>query len=232
MQMSDSPSELVLDQDMIEAITQDERIRKLVEVSDCYMAQVGYTKHGFNHVGLVARRAQRLALELGYGQHVANMAYVAGYVHDVGNFMGRDHHGSSSALVIYPILLEYKVPYEDIIKIMSAIANHEEEAGEPVNEVAAFLVLADKSDVHCNRVREIHDFEHDIHDKVNLATQEARLITHRDDKVIELKVEIDTNIATVMEYFECFTDRMVMSRRAADFLGFKFRLVINGQDMS
>jgi hypothetical protein len=115
---------------------------------------------------------------------------------------------------------------------MSAVANHEEETGEMVNEVAAFVVLADKSDVHRNRVRETTDYENDIHDKVNLATQEAKLITHPEEKVIELKVEIDTEIASVMEYFECFTTRMVMSRRAASFLGYKFRLVINGQQLA
>ncbi len=230
--MSDAVTKIVLDQQLTETITADERIMKLVEVADSYMAQVGYTRHGVNHVELVARRAQRLALELGYGQHAGNMAYVAGYTHDVGNFMGREHHGPNSALLVYPILMEYAVPYEDIIKIMSAVANHEEETGQPVSEVAAFLMMADKSDVHRNRVREIHDYEKDIHDKVNLATQEARLITHPDHKVIELRVEIDTSIASVMEYFECFTHRMVMSRRAAAFLGYKFRLSINGQEMS
>lgn len=230
--MSESKLDVVLDQNLIEAITNDERIQKFVDVADTYMALVGYTRHGSNHVTLVARRAQRLALELGYGQHVGNMSYLAGYVHDIGNFMGRERHGPNSALLVYPILLEYNVPFEDIVKIMSAVANHEEKIGEPVSEVAAFLVLADKSDVHRNRVRDVHDLENDIHDKVNLATQESRLITHRDDKIIELKVEIDTEIASVMEYFECFTDRMVMSRRAGAFLGHKFRLVINGQGMS
>jgi metal-dependent HD superfamily phosphatase/phosphodiesterase len=232
VEMPESLPEVVLDQELMEAITNDERIKKFVDVSDSYMALVGYTRHGYNHVTLVARRAQRLALELGYGQHAGNMAYLAGYVHDTGNFMGRQHHGPNAALLIYPILMEYNLPFEDIVKIMSAVANHEEEIGEPVNEIAAFLVLADKSDVHRNRVREIHDSQNDIHDKVNLATQEARLITYRDDRIIELRVDIDTEIASVMEYFECFTDRMVMSRRAASFLGFKFRLVINGQDMS
>jgi metal-dependent HD superfamily phosphatase/phosphodiesterase len=230
--MSDLAAKVELTEELIDAITGDERILKLVEVSDSYMAHVGYTRHGVNHVELVARRAQRLALELGYGQHAGNMAYVAGYMHDVGNFMGREHHGPNSALLVYPILMEYGIPYEDIIKIMSAIANHEEQTGEPVSEVAAFLVLADKSDVHRNRVRVVHDYENDIHDKVNLATQEARLITQADDKTIELRVETDTKIASVMEYFECFTHRMVMSRRAAAFLGYKFRLTINGQEMS
>ncbi len=231
-EMSEPVSEVILNQELIETITNDERIQKFVDVSDSYMALVGYTRHGTNHVKLVARRAQRLALELGYGQHAGNMAYLAGYVHDIGNFMGREHHGPNSALLVYPILLEYNLRFEDIVKIMSAVANHEEEIGEPVSEVAAFLVLADKSDVHRNRVRAIHDPENDIHDKVNLATQEARLITCRDDRIIELRVDIDTEIASVMEYFECFTDRMVMSRRASGFLGYKFRLVINGQDMS
>jgi metal-dependent HD superfamily phosphatase/phosphodiesterase len=230
--LESSSLEIVLTQEMVDEVITDDRVKHMVQASDSYMAHVGYTRHGQNHVTLVARRAQRLALELGYGQEVANMAYIAGYVHDLGNFMGRELHGPHSALLVYPILIEKKLPHPQLIKIMSAIANHEEETGEMVNEVAALLVLADKSDVHRNRVRETTDYENDIHDKVNLATQEARLITHPEDKVVELKVEIDTEIASVMEYFECFTQRMVMSRRAAAFLGFKFRLVINGQQLA
>ena len=224
--------ETVLGQDVVEKITNDKRVLDMIQASDSYMANVGYTKHDINHVTLVARRAQRLAGDLGYGQDVANMAYIAGYAHDIGNFMGRELHGPHSALLIYPILIENKLSYPQVIKIMSAIANHEEENGEMVNEVCAFVVLADKSDVHRNRVRETTDYKNDIHDKVNLATQEAKLITHGEERVIELKVEIDTEIASVMEYFECFTIRMVMSRRAAAFLGYKFHLVINGQQLA
>jgi metal-dependent HD superfamily phosphatase/phosphodiesterase len=222
----------VLTEDIVESVTNDERILQMLQAADSYMAHVGYTRHGVNHVALVARRAQRLALELGYGRDAANMAYIAGFVHDIGNFMGREQHGPYAALLVYPILIEKKMAHQHIIKIMSAIANHEEEMGEMVNEIAAFLVLADKSDVHRNRVRETSNYEDDVHDKVNLATREARLITYTDEKVIELKVEIDTEIASVMEYFECFTTRMVMSRRAASFLGYKFRLLINGQRMA
>jgi metal-dependent HD superfamily phosphatase/phosphodiesterase len=213
-------------------ITRDPRLHALIRASDKYLDAIGYTEHGPRHTRLVAKRAREIALTLGHTKRIAERAFLAGLTHDVGNFLGRHLHGMSSALLVYPILVDHGIEYDDITIIQMAIANHEEEVGVVVDETGACLVIADKTDVHRSRVRYPDPTTQDIHDRVNLATKECDVTADPVERLINAKVTIDTAIASVMEYFQIFTSRMVMVRKASRLLGCRFKLIINETELS
>ncbi|HEX9744418.1 MAG TPA: HD domain-containing protein [bacterium] len=217
---------------MSKAIADDLRVNILINAADKYLDAIGYTEHGRRHTRLVASRAREIALTLGYSRRMAERAYLAGLLHDVGNMLGRPNHGQTGSLMVYPILVDHGLDYVDIATILTAISNHEEEYGIPVDETAACLIIADKTDVHRSRVRYPDPNTHDIHDRVNLAAQRCRLSADPEERAITAEVTIDTAIASVMEYFEIFTSRMVMVRKSCRLLGCKFRLIINGTELS
>jgi len=207
------------------------KVKIFIEKANEQMSALGYTEHGFRHAEIVARTAQHLIQDLGMDGRVAELAGIAGYVHDIGNMITRQNHGDTSALVAYDILSKMGMDTEEIAILMGAIGNHEEEIGAPTNPVGAALILADKSDVHHSRVQNPNPLSFDIHDRVNYAVQQSSLRVDKQNKTINLELTIDTQSAGVMDYFEIFLLRMVMSRRAADFFGYKFRLIINGVDL-
>jgi putative nucleotidyltransferase with HDIG domain len=211
----------------VELIKKDELVNKFIEAADEYLGAVGYTEHGFRHVSLVSSVAGNLLEHLGYGEPIAELARVAGYLHDIGNVVNRQDHGQSAALIAMKVLKGYNVDPKEIAMVISAIGNHEEEIGEPNNPVAAALILADKSDVHKARVRNPKMIGVDIHDRVNYAVNRSFVKVDGRKKTITLELNIDTQISQVMEYFEIFMSRMVMCRRAAKFLGCNFELVMN-----
>jgi metal-dependent HD superfamily phosphatase/phosphodiesterase len=162
---------------------------------------------------------------------MAELAEIAGYLHDVGNLINREYHAQTGAVIAYKLLEELGMDYEELAEVMMAIGNHHEEDGTPVSPVAAALILADKSDVHRSRVRPIGNIEEDIHDRVNYAATFSKIIVDREKKIITYKIEIDTDIAPVMEYFQIFLSRMLIASKAAKRLGCKFELIINDTKM-
>ena len=211
----------------LDAVKKNQLVNNFITAANEYLGAVGYTEHGFRHVSLVASVAHNTLTHLNYPDPLPELAGIAGYLHDIGNVVNRQDHGQSAALIAMKILGQMNATPDEIAMIISAIGNHEEEIGEPVNPVAAALILADKSDVHKTRVRNPNMVAVDIHDRVNFAAERSFLKVDAEKKLISLDLTIDNKISQVMEYFEIFMSRMIMCRRAAKFLGCNFELIIN-----
>jgi hypothetical protein len=212
----------------LEDVRRDHEVQVFIAKANDNLAVLGYTEHGTRHASLVAANASDVLLRLGYAQRDAELAAIAGYLHDIGNGISRLDHGIAAALNARHILERLGMPPEEYAEVMCAIGNHEEEYGQAVSAMAAAVILGDKSDVHRSRVRRIEPDTTDMHDRVNTATTRSFLNVDGEVKSITLELEIDTTIIRLMHYFEIFLERMVMCRRAAEFLGCSFGLVING----
>ncbi|MFC1501684.1 HD domain-containing protein [Elusimicrobiota bacterium] len=215
----------------LEDIKKNPLVNSFIEAANEYLGAVGYTEHGFRHVALAASVARNVLTHLGHKEPLPELAAIAGYLHDIGNVINRQDHGQSAALISSRILAQMGATPDEIAQVISAIGNHEEEVGEPVNPIAAALILADKSDVHKDRVRNPTMIGLDIHDRVNYAAERSFLKVDGEKKTILLELTIDTKISEVMEYFEIFMSRMIMCRRAAEFLKCNFELSINGRKL-
>jgi len=209
-------------------VAKDPEVIVLVAEADRQLAALGYTEHGPRHARLVAKNARAILTALGTDERPAELAAIAGYLHDIGNVVNRDQHERAGALLARDILLRRGLAYPETAQVMAAIGNHDENGGNPVSEVSAALILADKADVHKSRVRNPEFIKFDIHDRVNYAVKRSSLDVRSADSSIVFDLSVDTDVAPVMEYFEIFLSRMVISRRAADFLKCRFELVING----
>jgi metal-dependent HD superfamily phosphatase/phosphodiesterase len=215
----------------LDQVRKDSEVKTYIEKANEQMNALGYTEHGFRHAGIVAATASNIPAELGFEPRLAELAAVAGYLHDLGNAINRNIHCETGAVMAFTILTRMGMATDEIATIIAAIGNHEEELGSPVSPVGAALILADKADVHHSRVQNPNPLAFDIHDRVNHAVQHSALRVDKERKTITLELTTDSQAATVMEYFEIFLTRMLMCRRAADFFGYRFRLVINGNDM-
>lgn len=213
-----------------EDIKNNNKINTYIKKADESLTALGYTEHSFAHVTKVAETASYILLELGYDKREAELAKIAGYIHDIGNIVNREDHAQSGAIMAFRILDNLNCDPEDIATIVTAIGNHDEKTAFPVNPVAAALILADKTDVRYTRVRNNDASTFDIHDRVNYSVKKSKVIVNKDD-FIELQLKIDTEVCPLMDYFEIFLDRMLLCRKAAEKLGEKFILVINGQRM-
>ena len=211
----------------LEAIKSNPKVIAFLEAANEYLGVIGYTEHGFRHAGIVANLSRNILTHLNYKEPFPEFAAIAGYLHDIGNVVNRSDHISASALIAMDILGEMNMSPENVAIVISAIGNHEEPVGEPVNAVAAALILADKADVHRSRVRNPKMISLDIHDRVNYAVERSFLRVDADKKIISLELTIDTNISQVMDYFEIFLTRMIICKKAADFLKTDFDLYIN-----
>ncbi len=214
-----------------EDIKKNPRLRTFITAADKSLEKLGYTEHSFAHVTKVAEKAGEILEVLGYDEHTVELAKIAGMMHDIGNLVNRVEHSQSGAIMAYSLLDKLEMPDEDIATIVTAIGNHDEGTGVAVNAVAAALIIADKSDVRRSRVRNSDFPTFDIHDRVNYSVKESRLVFSKDLKDIILRLEIDTDISPVMDYFEIFIQRMIMCRKAAAELGLTFKLVINSQEL-
>jgi len=212
----------------LDDVQQREDIKVYIARADRNMDSIGYTEHGFRHADVVAERARHIIAALDRDPREAELAAIAGYIHDIGNVAAREEHGQVAVLLAYSILKEMGMPPTELAEIMAALGNHEEQYGEPFGSVAAAVIIADKSDVARSRVRDIHPSRYDEHDRVNYATISSAVTVNHHRTIVSLHLEIDTEIASIMEYFELFLDRMVMARRAAKVLGCEFELMING----
>lgn len=208
-------------------IKKNELVSGLIEASNEYLGAIGYTEHGFRHAGLVSNIAQNILERLNYREPLPKLAAIAGYMHDIGNVINRNDHGRASAMIALRVLEEMGCDPMEIAYVISAIGNHEEGTGDPINPVAAAMILADKSDVHQTRVRNPRMVAFDIHDRVNYAAERSFLRVDQLHKSISLELNINTDISQVMEYFEIFMNRMIICRRSAQFLKCNFELIIN-----
>ncbi len=213
----------------IEQVRSSEAIRTYIEKEDESLRALGFTEHSFPHVGKVSKTARDILLTLGYPRRDAELAEIAGYLHDIGNIVNRHDHAQSGAIMAFRILDNMGADPADIATIITAIGNHDEGTAVAVNPVTAALILADKTDVRASRVRNTDIATFDIHDRVNYSVKRADLEIRRDTAEIELKLQIDTEFCSVMDYFEIFLNRMILCRKAAERLGLRFRLSVNGQ---
>ena len=211
-----------------EDIYNNKEIQLYIRQADESMRAMGYTEHSFAHVGRVANWAQEILLKLGYSERDAELARIAGYMHDMGNIINRQDHAQNRALMAFQLLKELQADPEDIAAIITAIGNHDEGTAFPVNPISAAIILADKADVRCSRVRNKDFATFDIHDRVNYSVKKSELYVEKDSH-IELGLQIDTEICAVMDYFEIFMQRMLLCRKAAEKLNLQFRLTINSQ---
>lgn len=214
-----------------ESIKNDESIRTYIRKADESMAALGFTEHNVAHVTKVADFAEKLLLALGYPARSAELAWIAGYMHDIGNIVNRHDHAQSGAVMAFRILDKLGCDPEELSTIVSAIGNHDEKTAFPVNEVAAAIILGDKTDVRRSRVRNQEPSTFDIHDRVNFAVSQSCTILSKDKKSVTLDLSIDSEISPVLTYFEIFMDRMLLCRKAAERLNLDFHLCINGQNI-
>ena len=212
----------------LDRVRKDDEVQALIKKADENLAQLGYTEHGPRHASLVASIAENILLRLGRPRREAELAAIAGYLHDMGNGISRLDHGIAAALLTRDVLYRLGMPVSEYVEVMCAVGNHEEEYGEAVSNLAAALIIGDKSDVHRSRVRAIDPATYDIHDRVNSAATKSFVTVDAKAETITLELEIATSISPMMEYFEIFLSRMVMCRRAARYLGCSFNLVVNG----
>ncbi len=214
-----------------EEIRRDEAVKVYIAQADASMQALGFTEHSFAHVTRVATIAGDILTKLHYPERTIELAKIAGYLHDIGNIVNRIDHSQSGAVMAFRILDRMNFPPEEIAAIVTAIGNHDEGTGVPVNAVSAALIIADKSDVRRSRVRRKADIAQDIHDRVNYSVTASDLQVVEENKTITLSLTVDTQVSSVMEYFEIFMKRMLLCRKAAERLGLSFQLDINGQQL-
>lgn len=212
-------------------IKNNKEIKTYIEIGDKHLGVKGFTKHDFGHVTKVSETAGDILENLGFSERDVELAKIAAYIHDIGNMVNRQEHAQTGACLCFNILNRLGMEPEEIAIIVSSIGNHDEEVGSPVNPVSAALILADKADVRRSRVRNTDFATFDIHDRVNYAVEEATVKVDGANKSVELVLTIDTSICPLMEYFEIFLTRMLLCRKAADFLNTKFSLIMNGTKM-
>ena len=213
-----------------EDIKNNEAVRTYIMAADQSLKALGYTEHNFAHVGNVANTTANILRCLGYDSRKVELGQIAGFLHDIGNLVNRVDHSQSGALMAFRILDNLGMDASEIAEIVTAIGNHDEGTGVPVSDIAAAIILADKSDVRRSRVRNNDSSTFDIHDRVNYSVFDSELIVNTEEKTIKLALKIDTEISSLMEYFEIFLERMTLCRQAADKLGLSFKLTINEQN--
>lgn len=209
-------------------IKKSKEVNAYIYKGNSTLGVLGYTDHSAEHAVKVSSMAGKILECLGYGGHTVELAKIAGYMHDIGNCVNRLDHPHSGALMAHQILRDMKMDYEDIAVIINAIGMHDEKSGGAVDTVSAALILADKTDVRRDRVRNPNKAAFDKHDRVNYAVVSSSLDIQKEKKVIKLDLQLDENICSMMDYFEIFLQRMLMCRRAASVLGTTFKLNANG----
>ena len=214
-----------------ETIRKDEAIQTYITRADESLAALGFTEHSFPHVCHVADMAGYILTTMGYDERTVELAKIAGYLHDIGNLVNRSEHSQSGAVMAWTLLQNMGCDPGELATIVTAIGNHDEGTGVPVNPVAAALILADKADVRRSRVRNQEISTFDIHDRVNYSVKKSELKINSDRTLVKLKLTVDTRYGSVMDYFEIFLGRMILCRKAAERLGLQFKLIINEQQL-
>jgi metal-dependent HD superfamily phosphatase/phosphodiesterase len=209
-------------------IIKNEEVLAYIRKGNEKLGMLGYTDHSEVHTAIVAKHAAMILKQFGYPEHDIELAKIAGFMHDIGNAVNRSHHAEYGAILAVQILEKAGMSLEDRVEVMSVIGNHDESTGGAYDAISAALIIADKTDVRRNRVRNTDLASFDIHDRVNYAVTEAKLKLNTEKSVISLNLKIDENICTMYEYFDIFLGRMMMCRKAAEILGARFKLTANG----
>lgn len=212
----------------LKEVIENEEVQAFVNASQKQLKEMGYTEHSNRHIGIVSRRTGEILQKLGYDERTVELGKIAGYLHDIGNCVNRVDHAHSGAILAYNILKEMGMPANERMEIVMAIGNHDEGTGTAVSAISAALILADKSDVHRDRVVNTNISTFDIHDQVNYAVTDAKLELDENTRKITLNLTIDNQICPVLKYFQIFMDRTMMSKYAAKYLQIWFELIING----
>ena len=212
-------------------ILNNPEIKTYIEAADKSLSALGFTEHSFAHVTKVAKTSEYILSTLGFDEHKIELAKIASYLHDIGNLVNRIEHSQSGAIMAFRILTNLEMDASDIATVVTAIGNHDEGTGVPVDEISAALILADKSDVRRSRVRNRDKTAFDIHDRVNYSVKSSSLKINDKKDIIKLSLSIDTRYGNIMDYFEIFMERMILCRKAAEKLGLNFKLNINGQSL-
>ena len=211
-----------------EEIRKNEEVCELIKKGNENLGILGYTDHSRAHCTLVAKQAARILTKLGYSEKEVELVKIAAFMHDIGNAVNRRNHAEYGAILANDILKETDMSIKDRMTVVSAIGHHDESSGGATDVVSAALIIADKTDVRRNRVRQKPRESFDKHDRVNYAVTAAKLKINQEKKEIALNLQLDTNICTMYEYFDIFLGRMIMCRGAAEFLGVTFKLTANG----
>jgi hypothetical protein len=215
----------------LKEIKAHERFSKLVKWAGKGMEAMGYTEHGIRHCSYVSTTARDILMQLDYPERAQELAAIAGYIHDIGNSVNRKNHGPTGACLAFPVLMEMGMDMDEICMITSAIGNHEEETGYAVNEVAAAIIIADKSDAHRTRVGRGKYNPEDIHDRVNYAIRKSKVVVDNDKKIIQFSIIMDAT-SSIMEFMQIYMSRMIMCEKAAKYLECEFQMVANGQPIN
>lgn len=209
-------------------IKNNEMINHYIDRANFVTGAMGYTEHSRAHATLVAETAGYILKKLNYPKREVELAKIAGYMHDIGNTVNRNDHAHSGAIMAFQILTNMGMHYKDVALVCSAIGQHDEKTGTAIDPISAALILADKTDVRRNRVCTKKKSDFDIHDRVNYAVKSSNLIINPNKGSVQLELNLDYSICTVMDYFEIFLGRMIMCKRAAEILGLKFKARANG----
>ena len=221
-----------------EQVKKNPQVLEFIKQSDLSIRALGYTEHGIRHANLVSHESWKLAKKIGLKKREMELAAIAGFCHDMGNFLGRSRHHYWGSLLFHQIFSYKSDPIfkkqnsfspKELAWIMQAIANHDKNTMKLTNPISAIVVLADKSDVHRSRVivESLKEIKADIHDRVNYAVTKSDLTINKSKKQIILTLKIDEKFVPIIEFFEIFTERMAYCRQAANYLGYKFSLIIN-----
>ena len=212
-----------------EDLKKNDAVNTYIRRADESLIALGYTEHSFAHVTRVAEVAGYILQTLGYSPREVELVKIAAYLHDIGNLVNRIEHSQSGAVMAFRILDGLGMPADELATVVTAIGNHDEGTGVPVNPIAAALILADKSDVRRSRVRNVDLSHFDIHDRVNYSVRSSVLKINEAKTIVKLKLSVDTHVSSVMDYYEIFLERMLLCRKAAETLGLEFKLIINEQ---
>ena len=215
----------------LDDVINNEEVQAFINGAEKQIKALGYTEHSHRHIGIVSKRTGEILQKLGYDERTTELGKIAGYLHDIGNVINRTDHAHSGAILSYQILKSMNMPLEEITEIISAIGNHDEKTGTAVSAISAALILADKSDAHRQRVTNTNMSTFDIHDRVNYAVTNSELEVNAEEKKVVLKLTIDTQICPVLDYFQIFMERTMMSKYAAKYLDVWFELVVNGTEI-
>lgn len=212
----------------IKEIVRNEYVEQLIERGNDMLGVLGFTEHSKVHAARVSATAGKILQQLGYDERLIELAKIAGYMHDVGNAVNRNDHAHSGAILVFQILKDMGMNPEEVAAIVGAVGNHDEKTGTAFDPISAALVLADKTDVRRNRVRNKDMSTFDIHDRVNYAARSAELAVDVEKRIVHLDIQLDDTMCSILDYFEIFMDRMLMCRRAAEILDTRFKLTANG----